>query len=70
MRIFNEWMIIFMSVALFFILKTINERHNNSCKIDADIFIDDKGIATPLNIKGETNWIEIRKLLRKRGLIE
>ena len=33
MRIFNEWTLIFMSVALFFILKTINERHNNDIKL-------------------------------------
>ena len=33
MKIFNEWMLLFLSVALFFILKTVNDRHYNDTKL-------------------------------------
>jgi hypothetical protein len=32
-KIFNEWMLLFLSVALFFILKTVNDRHYNDTKL-------------------------------------
>jgi len=32
-KIFNEWTLLFLSVALFFILKTINDRHYNDTKL-------------------------------------
>jgi|688.fasta_scaffold1047734_2 hypothetical protein len=33
MKIFNEWTLLFLSVALFFILKTINDRYYNNTKL-------------------------------------
>lgn len=33
MKIFNEWTLLFLSVALFFILKTVNDRHYNDTKL-------------------------------------
>lgn len=33
LKIFNEWTLLFLSVALFFILKTINDRHYNDTKL-------------------------------------
>ena len=33
MRLFNEWALLFLSVALFFILKTVNDRHYNDTKL-------------------------------------
>jgi len=32
-KIFNEWTLLFLSVALFFILKTVNDRHYNDTKL-------------------------------------
>jgi hypothetical protein len=32
-KIFNEWTLLFLSVALFFILKTVNDRHYNYTKL-------------------------------------
>ncbi len=33
MKIFNEWTLLFLSVALFFILKTVNDRNNDDIKL-------------------------------------
>jgi len=32
-KIFNEWALLFLSVVLFFILKTVNDRHYNDTKL-------------------------------------
>ncbi len=56
MKIFNEWTILFLSVALFFILKTVNDRHYNDTKLYlVDIVLENNPDLSEFELEARVN---------------
>jgi hypothetical protein len=55
-KIFNEWTILFLSVALFFILKTVNDRHYNDTKLYlVDIVLENNPDLSEFELEARVN---------------
>ena len=56
LKIFNEWTLLFLSVALFFILKTINDRHYNDTKLYlVDIVLENNPDLSEFELEARVN---------------
>lgn len=56
MKIFNEWTLLFLSVALFFILKTVNDRHYNDTKLYlVDIVLENNPDLSEFELEARVN---------------
>jgi hypothetical protein len=56
LKIFNEWILLFLSVALFFILKTVNDRHYNDTKLYlVDIVLENNPDLSEFELEARVN---------------